>query len=671
MNSFKGGYAGRLLRVDLTAGRITTEELPDVEQWLGPRGWNAWIGWNETGPGIGPFDPENRIIFSAGPLVGTGAPTSGRMTISTIAPRNYPTPMWVTASIGGYIGAELKYAGYDGIVVHGKANAPCYLLIEDDRVSLRDASDLWGQGVYRTEQWLKERHSQAHQIMTIGPAGENRVRFASIIHRLSNAVGNGGFGGVLGSKNLKAIVVRGTKGFPIADPAAFMDAIAYVQNLVKGGLNHLGQLDRGYPYVACSHGCSVRCYTRVRSVSDQFGLGSSNNMTTCVDGTWVGGLGKSYNGTSPQGEKLVLPGVPGLGDAGLELANLANDMGITSWAHYTWGHYFGALQALGITEVCGLQLKLDSPDFWREWITKVSLRESWGDAMAEGLARFYDAYQIGPRHLVEFLESSGSRGHGWHREGRTMERHPSPYWEHSALLYAVSTRDVTPSTHGFLFLNDLYGFPEKPRSVDEIPHPLKSLARRLYGDERPIYPGTEMVEYATAWHQHRAIIKDSLGVCDWVFPIVRRSFADVDAQKAAGDDIYGDVTAEAALYRACTGIPLGVEEMERPIAERIINVERCIEIRNNGRTRADDEAVIPHYQWPDKTDGTHLSANADEFRSLLERYYDLRGWDHTRGWPTQSKLRELQLDDIAVSMAESKIQHAAPHQGAPDSPYVG
>ena len=166
MGSFKGGYTGRLLRVDPTEGRITTEKVPDVEQWLGPRGWNAWIGWKETGPGVGPFDPENRIVFSAGPLVGTGAPTAGRMTISTIAPRNYPTPMWVSASIGGYIGAELKYAGYDGVVVFGRANAPCYLLIEDDRVSLRDASGLWGQGVYHTEQHLKERHSQAHQIMT-------------------------------------------------------------------------------------------------------------------------------------------------------------------------------------------------------------------------------------------------------------------------------------------------------------------------------------------------------------------------------------------------------------------------------------------------------------------------------------------------------------------------
>lgn len=236
-----------------------------------------------------------------------------------------------------------------------------------------------------------------------------------------------------------------------------------------------------------------------------------------------------------------------------------------------------------------------------------------------------------------------------------MERHPSPYWEHSALLYAVSTRDVTPSTHGFLFLNDLYGYPEKPLSPNEIPQPLKRMAQRLYGDERAVYPGIEMLEYVTAWHQHRAIIKDSMGVCDWVFPAVRRSFPDAETQKAAGDDIFGDLSAEALLYRACTGIPLSIEEMERPIAERIVNLERCIEVRNNNRSRADDELVIPHYRWPDKTDGTALSEDAHEFTTLLERYYELRGWDIETGRPTSEKLRQLHLDE-AISLCAAKTE---------------
>ena len=180
---------GTVLRVDLSSRKVSVEPTPDPTKWLGPRGWNMLIGWNEVKPGVGPFDPENRLVFSVGALVGTGAPTAGRMTVSSLQPRGYPEPMWASASMGGYLGAELKYAGYDGLIVQGCADAPCYLLIEDDRVSIEDASDLWGQGTFPTQKILKERHSSDHQIATIGPAGENRVRFASIIHRLSNAVG--------------------------------------------------------------------------------------------------------------------------------------------------------------------------------------------------------------------------------------------------------------------------------------------------------------------------------------------------------------------------------------------------------------------------------------------------------------------------------------------------
>ena len=281
---------------------------------------------------------------------------------------------------------------------------------------------------------------------------------------------------------------------------------------------------------------------------------------------------------------------------------------------------------------------------------QVAHREGIGDDYAEGLARFYDRRQIGPRYLAEFFESSGSRGHGWHREGRTMERHPSPYWEHSALLYAVSTRDVTPSTHGFFFLNALYGYPDAPRDPADISPALKRLAQRLYGSERAIYPGTEMLEHVTMWHQHRAIIKDSMGVCDYVFPTVRRAFETDEEMAAAGDDLYGDTSTEAVLYRPCTGIDMGIEEMERPVAERIVNLERCIEIRNNGRSRELDEAVIPHYQYADKTDGTRLSDDAREFHALLDRYYALRGWDAERGWPTQKRLQALGLEDAAATL---------------------
>jgi len=659
MGAFSGGYTGRFLRVDLDQRQVSVEETPDPRKWLGPRGWNALIGWNEVGPGVGPFDPANRIVFSVGPLVGTCAPTSGRTTVSTLSPRGYPRPMWTSASMGGYFGAELKYAGYDGLVIQGQADAPCYLLIEDEQVTLEDARDLWGKGVYATEQALKARHGAQHQIATIGPAGENRVRFASIIHRLNNAIGNGGFGGVLGAKGLKAIVVRGTGGVRIADPVGFLEAVRYVWNLTKGGIGRVGRPDAGYPAVACAHACSVRCVTRIKPLEDRYGTKANLAMIKCVDQSWEGGSHPEYRGVSLRGEALHVPRPTGLGKPGLDLTNLANDMGLTTWAYDTWYRYLGALGELGIGEVCGQPVELSNPDWWRDWIVKVAHREGLGDDYAEGLARFYDKHQIGPRYLAEFIESAGSRGHGWHREGRAMEPHPSPFWEYSALLYAVSTRDVTPSTHDFFFLNWLYGYPKTPKDPSEISLPLQELAERVYGSRKAVYPGDEYIEHVTVWHQHRAIIKDSMTLCDWVFPVMRRGYASREEAMADKGSLDGDTSAEAVLYRPCTGIELDISEMERPIAERIVNLERCIEVRNNGRCREDDEAVIPHYQWPEKTDGTHLSADAHEFRALLDRYYDLRGWDRQTSWPTREKLEELGLEEVARALEPLRVPQMA------------
>ena len=651
MNSLQGGYVGRFLRVNLTDHSLAVEPTPEPLTWLGSRGWNALIGWNEVMPGTGPFDAENRLVFSAGPLVGTCAPTAGRTTVSTVMPRGYPDPIWSSASMGGYFGAELKFAGYDGIVIHGRASSPCYLLIQDDRVTLEDARDLWGKGVFSTQQILKERHGGQHQVATIGPAGENRVRFASIIHRLSNAVGNGGFGGVMGAKNLKAIAVRGTGGVGVSNPLAFLQAARDAWQLGAGGVGGIGSQVEGYPFVACTHGCSVRCGTHIAQAPGELADGPGVRMVKCVNGSLGRGSHPEYRGASVTGEKLFVPRPPGLGEPGLDLGNLIEDMGLTAWSYDTWYRYLGGLRELGINSVGGKEVRLEDPAWWREWILDVAHRRGIGDDMAEGLARFYDKHEIGPRYLADFIQSAGSRGHSWHREGRAMEPHPSPFWEYSALLYAVSTRDVTPSTHGFFFLNRLYGYPSTPKDPKEISLSFQRLAEGIYGSSRSVHPGLEHIEHVTAWHQHRAIIKDSLGLCDWVYPIVKRGFATREQLESSLKDdsavLDGDTGIEARLYRACTGIDIDIATMERPISERIVALERCLDIRNYGRCRDVDEAVIPHYQWSEKTDSTHLSSSASEFRDLLDRYYDLRGWDRDTGAPTSQKLIELGLEDAA------------------------
>jgi aldehyde:ferredoxin oxidoreductase len=646
------GYTRKMLRVDLDAQEIHVEKTPDPEKWLGARGWNALIGWNEVPPGTGPFDAENRIIFSTGPLVGTGAPTAGRTTVSSIGPRGYPLPMWTSSSLGGYWGAELKYAGFDFIVIQGKSLKPCYILIEDDHVSIEDAQDLWGQGAHTTQQMLKKRYSNSHQTIAIGPAGENKIRYASIIHRLSNASGNGGFGGVLGSKNLKAIVIRGTKGLNIADPQGFLEAISYVWKLTKGGLRHIGQPQRGYPNVACSHGCSVDCYTQIRKAPVELTDVVPMRMTKCMNQNMIHGSHHGYTGVSSTGHNLSIPRPIGFNDLGLDLGNLIDDLGMTALCYDTWYRYLGGLREIGIHDILGETFNIDDPVWWKDILLKIAFREGIGNEMAEGVPRFYEKYGIGPEYLAEFVASKGSRGYGWHRDGRAMERQPSPYWEYSALLYAVSTRDVTPSTHGFFFLNSLYGYPDAPKQPAEIPLSLQELAEKIYGSREAIFPGDAYIEYVTRWHQHRAIIKDSLGLCDFIFPVSRRNYDSyqemMEAVAAGGDAIYGDITAEEKLFRTCTGIDIDTAQMESPIAERIVNLERAIDVRNYGRNREIDEAVIPHYQWEEKTDHTHLSAEAAEFKALLDRFYELRGWDTKSGIPKPEKLRALGLDGVEL-----------------------
>ena len=653
MSDLRCGYAGRTLKVDLSTGTTETAETPDPTRWLGSRGWNALIGWEHVLPGIGPYDPENHLAFSAGTLAGTGAPTAGRVTVSSLSPRGYPTPMWTSATMGGYLATELKLAGFDCIDIHGQANTPCYLLIENDAVSVRDARELWGLGVYQTQRRLKEAHGADCQIAAIGPAGENRVRFATIHHRLSNAIGNGGLGGVMGSKNLKAIVVRGTGRVRIAHPQRMREAIQFVNQRISTGLYYTGRPEPGPDVRACSFGCTARCHTRLRRSPDRYGLGVPWLMTSCVDGVWMRGEpapgAMLYQGRDVHGQELAIRSTRGFPEEGADLTNLTNDLGITNWVHHTWSHYLGALRDMGITEIAGQPLDIDDPDWWRRWLEDIAYRRGLGDDYAEGLSRFHDKHQPGPRYLADFFEDAGSRGHGWHREGRTMERHPSPFWEHSALLYAVSTRDVTPSTHGFFFLNPLYGYPEAPLTPEDVPARLKQIARVLYGSEEAAYPGTACLETVTMYHQHCAILKDSMGVCDWKYPVVALPPED---GSPVPDETIGNVNAEWLLLEAATGLEMDPDALRRPAAERVLNLERCIEIRNNGRSRPLDEAVIPHYQWSDKTDGTHLSADADEFRDLLDRYYALSGWDSTLGWPSDAKLRELGLDSAAETIAQ-------------------
>ena len=221
----------RILRVDLTAGKFADQEVSkeDSRNYLGGRGLAAKILYQENKPKIDPFDPENRLIFMAGPYTGTYGSFTAFYNVTTKSPL---TGAILSAHSGGHWGPMFRKTGYDGIVIKGRSPKPVYLLITDAGPELKDASDLWGKDVFETVDTLEERHEKS-KATVIGPAGEKLIRYAAIMNDHNRAAGRGGVGAVMGSKNLKAVVVHGTKDVPQADPEKLKETFKTATATVK------------------------------------------------------------------------------------------------------------------------------------------------------------------------------------------------------------------------------------------------------------------------------------------------------------------------------------------------------------------------------------------------------------------------------------------------------
>jgi aldehyde:ferredoxin oxidoreductase len=220
MKSEFDGYAGRILEVDLTQGKVerTSLDWEWASKYIGGKGFAARYLYDHLPQGCDSFGPENLLIFAAGPLTGTLVPGSGRCIVSTKSPA---TGYWLDANCGGSFGTEMKMAGLDALIIKGKSPTPVMLVLDDEEVHLRDASDLWRKDTFSTHQWIKNHSGEEFRVACIGEAGEKRVRFASIISE-ARAFGRGGAGAVMGSKNLKAIAIRGHRPLTIAKPEYFM-----------------------------------------------------------------------------------------------------------------------------------------------------------------------------------------------------------------------------------------------------------------------------------------------------------------------------------------------------------------------------------------------------------------------------------------------------------------
>ncbi len=213
----KGWWGGRILRVDLTNNKVQVQEYPKevAKKFIGGRGLAAWILWNEA-KNVDPLGPENKLVFASGPFNGLPTPSGGKMVVAAKSPL---TGGYGDGNLGTMATVHLRKAGYDALVVEGKAKKPVYIYIEDDNVSILSAEGLWGGkgGTFETERELKKIHGKNVGVLSIGPAGENLVKYAVVISQEGRAAGRPGMGAVMGSKNLKAVVIKGTKEIPVAD----------------------------------------------------------------------------------------------------------------------------------------------------------------------------------------------------------------------------------------------------------------------------------------------------------------------------------------------------------------------------------------------------------------------------------------------------------------------
>jgi len=292
-----GGYVGKILRVDLSNGGITELNTEDyVPDYIGGIGIGYKIVWDETNENTTEWSPESPIIFASGPLCGTPAPSTARAEVIGLAPQSYPEPWAAPSGFGGDFGPKLKFAGYDAVVIVGKASAPKYLYISEDSVEIKDGEFLWGMTTYTTQSALTAKHGVDTSIACIGPAGENLCRWAAILSKTENGAGQGGFGAVMGDKKIKAIVVKpGTHKIPIADPDKLLEEVVKVSaEMSPTGQNSVplvGDADRfttrrqSCAWSGCTGGVAGCLPTVSNNVPLKYiGDGSISGIKYCVGG---------------------------------------------------------------------------------------------------------------------------------------------------------------------------------------------------------------------------------------------------------------------------------------------------------------------------------------------------------------------------------------------------
>jgi len=639
------GWTGKILRINLSSSETSTiDTMNYVPAFLGGVGIASRIAWEELAVGVDAFDPENLLFIMVGPLTGTLASGAGRVEVLGIAPQQHP-PIFSRSGMGGHWGAALKYAGYDGVIVEGQAEKPVYVWIDDGKVEILEAQNLWGRGAYGTTTALRALHGRETRVISCGQAGERRCRIAVIQTETGNAAGQGGYGAVMGAKNLKAIAVRGTKGVKIARPKEFFDLCVHAsrEGLTPGSFelsadrkgirtDNAGNIYRLRKCGFCLTPCVQPIYENVQSTD---GISIPSVAQQC----W------GYMGISSSVDRVARAITSDYGLNGWEIT-----YGIIPWLQMCKQHGL-------IDKIDGMDIPIpDKPikylrdtapyssEFIHTLLRKIAFREDeLGDALADGACYAADRLfggagiellnHIYPRHCGQTEHWAGHWGPG----GNVYW----PWWLPPVLQWCVDTRDpASDSTHQWT-VHVQFHLPESgPHRGPLSPEKVRAVCAKVYGNPNVCAPAyeyepPELKAIPAIWHSHRAMIVNSLILCDYEHT---RVFSLLNEDGAA------DTALMSKLFSACTGLDLSEKELDHA-GERIWNQLRAIDVRNFSRNRAIDESTIDGFMFPGKDDGVML--DREKFLKLLDKYYELSGWNLTNGCPTRAKLEELGLGDVA------------------------
>jgi aldehyde:ferredoxin oxidoreductase len=594
------GYQGKILRVDLSAGTYRVEDLDEAlaTKFVGGRGLATKIYADEVSPAVDPLSADNKLLVATGPLTGAPVPTGGRYMVITKSPL---TGTIACSNSGGYWGAELKFAGYDIIIVEGKAAKPVYISIEDDKIEIRDASHVWGKVVSEATDALKADAPDKARVLMIGPAGEKLSNIAAVMNDYSRAAGRSGVGAVMGSKNLKAIVVRGTKKVGIANQEEMKEAVKVCMDKIKEN----GVTGTGLP----TYGTAVLVniinengvYPTKNWQESQFDLADSTSGETLAEKYLVkkdpcyrcpiacGRYCKvdDIEGGGPEYEPIWAYGANcGVSDLGAIIkANFwCNEMGLDAISAGTTIATAMELYQKGYikdADLAGMPLEFGNADAIIEWTKRMGMRDGLGDKLADGSYRMAESYGV-PELSMSVKKQE-------------LPAYDPRAIQGMAVQYATTNRGGC-HVRGYLISPEILGIPEK---TDRFSIEGKANWAKIFQD-------------------FTAFI-DSSGMCLFT------SFA-------LGADDY------AGLISAVTGTKWTADDVLKA-GDRIWNLEKLFNLAAGIDSSQD---TLPKRLLEEPISEGPSKGNVARLSEMLPEYYSVRGWTK-EGIPTDEKKAELGL----------------------------